>query len=287
MSSYPEQFTKVIEYIEENLDDELEIETLCRLVNLSHYHFHRQCSAFFGLPVMSLVRLLKLKRAAFQLAYREHKIIDIALSNGYKSHEGFSRAFKKHFHASPSEFRQSPDWTPWRSHYDPILKLRSKIVQNQSSRDVAIVDFPETLMAVAEHRGAPAYLGKTITRFIQWRKANNLPPNKTRTFNLVYDDPQSTAPEDYRFDLCCAIATPVRDNQYGIINKVIPAGQCAVMRHIGSDDSIGEVVNYFYTQWLSDSGYEVRDFPLFFERVSFFPEVRESEMITDIYLPVR
>ena len=70
------------------------------------------------------------------------------------------------------------------------------------------------------------------------------------------------------------------------MNKVIPAGKCAVVRHIGSDDSIGLAVQYLYGEWLNHSDFEIRDFPLFFERVSFFPEVSENEMITDVYLPI-
>jgi AraC family transcriptional regulator len=41
-----------------------------------------------------------------------------------------------------------------------------------------------------------------------------------------------------------------------------------------------------YSQWLASSGFELRDFPLFIERVSFYPDVNEAETITDIYLPV-
>ena len=59
-----------------------------------------------------------------------------------------------------------------------------------------------------------------------------------------------------------------------------------MIRHIGSDDAIGEVVSFLYTQWLAESAFELRDFPLYFERVSFFPDVPENEMITDIYLPI-
>ena len=70
------------------------------------------------------------------------------------------------------------------------------------------------------------------------------------------------------------------------MNKVIPAGKCAVVRHIGSDDTIGLTVQYLYSEWLNNSDFEIRDFPIFFERVSFFPEVSENEMITDVYLPI-
>ena len=55
---------------------------------------------------------------------------------------------------------------------------------------------------------------------------------------------------------------------------------------IGSDNGIGTAVRFLYKQWLPTSGFSVRDFPLFFERVRFFPEVNEQVMITDIYLPL-
>ena len=256
-------------------------------VSLPDNHFHRQCSAYFGMPLISLVRLLRLKRAAYQLAYRsEKKVIDIAMASGYDSHEAFSRSFKRHFNKSPSEFRRSQDWSTWQSRYEPVLKLRTKIMSDKVDFDVKVVEFPATPIAVLEHRGSPALIGETVKKFISWRKETGLPPNKSRTFNLIYEDPSTVAPDDYRMDICCAVKGPIELNDQGVINKQIPQGRCAVIRHIGSDDTIGVAVNFLYYQWLQDSGYHVRDFPIFFERVSFFPEVPENEMITDIYLPL-
>lgn len=161
-------------------------------------------------------------------------------------------------------------------------------MNDHSEFNVDVADFPQTSIAVMEHREAPNLLGGTIKKFIKWRKLNGLSPEKSRTFNLIHDDPNITAPKDYQFDLACSITNTnlVEENEYGVINKVIPAGKCALVRHIGSDDSIGVIVNFLYSNWLLSSGFEVRDFPLFFERVSFFPEVAENEMITDIYLPI-
>ena len=287
MSNYPGRFEKVISHIEANLDADLDIDTLCKLAHLSKYHFHRQCSAFMGMSVIKLVRLLRLKRAAYQLAYRDHeRVLDIALANGYESHEAFSRVFKKHFNQSPSEFRKAANWTPWHLKYEPILMLRKNIMDNGTKFNVDIKAFPETLIAVMEHRGSPSLLGSSLQKFIEWRKLNHLSPSKSKTFNLVYDDPNVTAPDDYRLDIACSVDKPVAANDYGIVNKVIPAGRCAVIRHIGSDDSIGVIVSFLYTQWLPKSKVEVRDFPIYFERVSFFPDVPENEMITDIYLPI-
>ncbi|GLX78774.1 AraC family transcriptional regulator [Thalassotalea insulae] len=285
MTRYQTRFIEVVRFIEANLDEDLDVEQLCQLANLSKYHFHRQCSLFFGMSVMSLARLLRLKRAAYQLAYRDSNIIDIAITAGYDSHEAFSRAFKRCFKLSPSDFRLSPDWALWQTKYQTIVELRTKIMNTQVA--VSIVDFPETLIAVMEHRAAPHLLGASIQKFIQWRKAHGLSPSKSKTFNLVYDDPSITADKDYRFDLACAVKRPLADNYDGIVNKVIPAGKCAKVRHVGSDDTLATSVNFLYQNWLQDNEYELRDFPLFFHRVSFFPEVSEQEMVTDIYLPVQ
>ncbi|WP_086930137.1 AraC family transcriptional regulator [Agarilytica rhodophyticola] len=287
MNRYQDRFIQVVQYIEANLDEPINTNTLCDLVGLSKYHFHRQCSIFFGMSVMAFVKLLKLKRASYQLTYRsDMKVIDIALASGYDSHEAFSRAFKKYFSQSPSEFRGAPNWGPWRSKYEPIIKLRTQIMDKKVFFDVEITDFPKTLVAVMEHRGSPILLNKVLSSFIQWRRENSLPPHKSKTFNLIYDDPALTDAENYRFDVCCAIENPVEENNYGVINKTIPAGLCAKIRHVGSDDAIGAAVRYLYSTWIRQSNYELRDFPIFFERVSFFPDVLESDMITDVYLPI-
>lgn len=288
MKSYQARFNQVIEYIESNLDSALDIDELCNKACLSKFHFHRQCSAYFNMSVMSLVRLLKLKRAAYELAYRSDiKIIDIALANGYESHEAFSRSFKKIFSQSPSDFRKLPDWAAWQIHYQPVIQLRLNSMSETQEFDVKIIDVPALQLATLEHRGSPHLLGQTIAKFIEWRKANKMPPSKHRTFNLVYDDPNTTAPEDYRFDVCCEVHEPVAENTLGIVTKSLAAGKCAVIRYVGSDDGFEVPVKYLYTEWLEKSGYELRDSPLFFERVSFFPEVPENQMVTDIYLPLK
>ena len=58
------------------------------------------------------------------------------------------------------------------------------------------------------------------------------------------------------------------------------------LRHTGSDDGLGEAVSYLYTEWLPRSGAEPRDFPLYFQRLSLFPDVSENDAVTDIYLPL-
>lgn len=291
MSNGLSRIERLISHIESNLDAQLDLEALSTEIHVSKYHLHRQCSAYLGMTIIQLVRLLRFKRATYQLAFRsELKITDIALGAGFESHEAFSRAFKQQFLTSPTAFRENPDWLAWQAKYDPVIKIRNKtmVVKNGMSAlpTVELVTFEETKIAVLEHKGAPYLLGKSIQSFISWRKGNALPPSKSRTFNLVYDDPCITPPDEYRFDLCCEVERQVEENEQGVINKIIPQGVCARIRHIGSDDTLGQLVDYLYSSWLEGSNYQLRDFPVFFERVSFFPEVAESEMITDVYLPI-
>ncbi len=281
------RFSELLIYIENNLDSRLDIETLSRVANLSKYHFQRQCKAAWGTSIHSVIKLLRMKRAAYLLAYRnDHNVLTIALMSGFESHEAFSRSFRKIFGISPRELRSAPDWTSWHKQYEPIIQLRNKIMSSNDTYQVNIVDFPALPLAVLEHRGTPEKLGNTIRNFIQWRKKNGLSPAKARTFNLLYDDPSEVDPDNYRFDVCCSFQGETQFDEYGIVHKSIEEGKCAVIRHVGSDDTIGQKVEYLYSHWLKESGSTLRDFPLFFERVSFFPEVPENEMITDIYLPI-
>lgn len=152
---------------------------------------------------------------------------------------------------------------------------------------VDVVVFKETRVAVLEHRGDPRQIGHFVRRFIEWRKQNHLPPRVSATFNILYDNPAETAPDDYRLDLCAATDRAVPDNPFGVVEKTIPGGRCAVLRHIGADDKLGESIAYLYSEWLSESSEELRDFPPYLQRVRFFPDVPKHEEETLVFLPLR
>ncbi|WP_342775851.1 AraC family transcriptional regulator [Shewanella canadensis] len=154
-------------------------------------------------------------------------------------------------------------------------------------QQVEIATFAETKIAVYEHRGAPELVNESAGKFIAWRKNTGLSPvTKSQTFGIIYEDPKSVPAEEFRFDICGSVLQEVPDNDSGIINKTIPEGRCAVIRHQGSHDHLGAKVHYLYGQWLPRSGESLRDFPCFFHYINFFPEVAEHELITDIYLPL-
>lgn len=287
--AYVARFRNVLRYVDAHLEHEtLSLERLSELAMFSKFHFQRQFAALFGIGAFRYVQMMRLKRAAYQLAFRiERSILDIALASGYEAPEAFARAFKKLCGQSPSEFRSQPIWDAWHDNYQPIREVRiTHMTREPRTQEVQIVDFKETRVAVLEHRGDPRSIGESIRRFIAWRKQNRLPPSASATFNLLYDDPEDTEPDQFRLDLCAAIKNEIDENGSIVKNRVIPGGRCAVLRHIGSDDTLGESIRWLYSQWLPASGESLRDFPLFIHRVRSFPDVPEHEATSDIHLPL-
>lgn len=281
--AYAARFERLIDYIDRHLDQVLSVDELSRQANFSRFHFQRQFTSHFGLSVTRYVQLLRLRRASYQLAFdRRRRVIDIALDAGFENPESFSRAFKKSFGQTPSQFRTQPAWQPWAE------RMRLPERKRSIPMEVRVVDFAETMIAVLEHQGPPELIFESVQRFIDWRKSSGLSPVATsRTFGLAYSDPATTAPEQFRFDVCGEIDAPVPENPQGVGTRRIPAGRCAVVRHHGSTDRISDSAYYLYREWLPQSGEELRDFPLFFHYVKRIPDTPEHEQVTDVYLPLK
>lgn len=282
-AAYAARFHRVFDYIDRHLGEPLSVDELSSEANFSRFHFQRQFSEYVGLSVTRYIQLLRLRRASWQLVFREQQqITDIGLEAGFSNAESFSRAFKKCFGQTPSQFREQPAWQPWNERMQLPPRTRS------TEMNVNIVDFAETMVAVLEHKGPPDTLMDSVKTFIDWRKQSGFSPNaSSRTFGVPYDDPNITPPEAFRFDICGETDVAVPENPQGVINKRIPGGRCAVVRHIGSTDQISDSVYYLYREWLPESGEELRDFPVFFHYIKRVPETPEHEQVTDIYLPLK
>jgi AraC family transcriptional regulator len=281
--AYARRIDRVVRHICEHLAEELSLDQLSLVAGFSKFHFHRQFSEFTGFPVASFVRLTRLKRAAFQLAFDPNRrVIDIALDAGFGSPEAFSRAFKDAHGQSPTEFRRSPRWGA----RERDRTLPAPVSHNAMNPE--IIQFEATRVATLEHRGPHDTLMQSVSRFITWRRACRDSPVATcRTFGVPHEPLDITPPEAFRFDICAELLGPLQPNDAGVIEKLIPAGRCAKVRHVGSTDALDETLHVLYGQWLPQSGEQLRDFPVFFHYVERMPTVPEHEQVTDVYLPLR
>ena len=95
--NYINEMQKAIDYIEINLDRDINFEKVAKEVGMSPFYFHRIFSSIIGISPTTYIRNRRLTIAAQEISKNNDNIIDIALKYGFESHEAFSRAFKN-FH---------------------------------------------------------------------------------------------------------------------------------------------------------------------------------------------
>ena len=95
--NYINEMEKAIDYIEINLDKDINFEKVAKEVGMSPFYFHRVFSSIIGISPTIYIRNRRLTLAAQEISKNNENILDIALKYGFESHEAFSRAFKN-FH---------------------------------------------------------------------------------------------------------------------------------------------------------------------------------------------
>ena len=281
-AAYAKRFEAVLAYIDAHLDGDLSVEALSGVASFSAFHFHRQFTAYVGVTVARYVQRMRLRRAAQRLAaQRPCSVLEASLDAGFESPEAFSRAFRRACGMAPSAFRRKPNWQVWSAAFAVPHFSRSIVMQ------VRIVSFPETRVAALAHQGSPGLLEQSVRRFMAWRQhSGQSPVRSSRSFGIAYANPDTTPPEEFRFDICGELAEPLAPNEFGVRELLMPACRCAVVRHVGSTDHIGETIYPIFRDWLPASGEELRDQPLFFHYLSVYPETPQDQWQTDIHVPL-
>jgi AraC family transcriptional regulator len=253
---------RVLEYIDQRLDEQLELDTLAKVANFSSFHFHRLFTAWFGETLGDYVRRRRLETAALRLVAQPRlPVLQVALSVGFGSTEAFARAFKTRFGSTPTAWRVTQV-----SNRD---QLKSKLDQapasalgNHGRMKVTIVDRQPTTVAYLRYVGP---VGKPvsdfwITKVDPWMQTNGL-YGRPR-YGISHDDPGITAPEKVRYDA----AVEVPENFVGAGDHqmtVIPGGKYAVGKYKGTDKQIGEAWDWLLRDWLPGSGMQLDSRPSF------------------------
>lgn len=282
-----EDLTRVLAFIEQNVESELPGAKLSELAGLSRFHFQRRFTKEFGLGPRSYVEQVRLRRAAYRLAFRvEQRILDIALDAGFTSHEAFSRAFKRAVGQTPSQFRRAPRWEDWLSRSHSLAELRRLHLHSAPSTSVVrIAKLPATPVIGLHHRPHHGAILATAQRFIAWRKRHRLPPRLTSTFNLLRAEPSGLT--ELSFCVATRRRIPLEPDMF---TGALPGGRCAILRHVGDEVSLRTTSRWLATDWLAATRHTLRDAApdalMVLQRISFFPDVAERDAITDLILPL-
>jgi two-component system, sensor histidine kinase ChiS len=96
---------KIVKTIETHFEDEqFSVERLAEHVNMSISQLNRKLKALIDQPPGQLISSLRMQRAADLLAQKAGSVSEICYQVGFNDNAYFSRAFKKQFGCSPSEY---------------------------------------------------------------------------------------------------------------------------------------------------------------------------------------
>jgi AraC family transcriptional regulator len=274
---YGERMDRVTAYVFDHLDDELDLTKLAEVACLSPYHWHRVYHAMRGETIAATIRRLRLHRATAWLTHTAMTIEEIAAKSGFGSAESFTRIFKAAYGMPPAKYRREGS----HRRFDPATRDGSSVMQH-----VEIRTLPQMQAATLLHRGAYMEIGRAFERLFGTLGARNLLGPGLRMFGIYYDDPASVPETDLRSRAAIVAAVP-----FPIDPPLEPAtvvgGEYAMLRHQGPYADMRAAYEWLYGTWLPQSGREPGDAPCVEEYLNTPRDTAPTELLSDIYLPLR
>jgi AraC family transcriptional regulator len=274
---YVDRMHRVSEYIDQHLDQYLDLETLAEVAHFSPFHFHRLFSAWMGETLGAYLRRRRCEVAATRLlAQPRLAVLQIALGVGFGSAEALTHAFNARFGCSPTSWRlqQSTSHAAKSSRDQEISKADQAWQEKSGKNGVSNSTSAETAMQVEviERKPTPiAYLrhvgpyGEPIGAFWQrqvypWMVTNGL--LEQARYGISHDDPKVTTPEQCRYDAGCEIHADfvATGNAH---RTVIPGGKYAALNYKGLVAEFPPAWDSLLRDWLPSSGLQLDSRPMF------------------------
>jgi len=102
---YLKHIQKTIDYIEENLQQDINLAACAKVSGYSQYHFLRVFKYVTGLTPADYIRKRRLTEIAKEMLASGKYISELAFLYGFNSKENFIRAFKAEHHILPTEYK--------------------------------------------------------------------------------------------------------------------------------------------------------------------------------------
>ena len=276
-AEYATRMHRVVEFIDRQLDQSLDLETLAGIAHFSPFHFHRLFSAWMGETLGDYLRRRRVEVAAMRLvAQPRAQILPIALSVGFGSAEAFARAFRVRFGCAPSAWRtqqikqRNAKSNPGQAKSNPGQAPRSVATNNttsankqpEASMKVKLIERQPANVACLRHLGP---YGEPLSLFWQtrvypWMAMNDL-LGQAR-YGISHDDPGITAPAQCRYDACVEVPSDFMAAG-DAFKTTIPGGKYAVLKFKGTVAEIGDAWTGLLREWLPASGLQLDARPSF------------------------
>lgn len=276
-NDYIQRINKVVAYINNHLDETLDLKTLANEAALSDFHFHRIFKALKGEAIGGYITRLRLEATARLLRYTALTIEEIAFNIGYETLASLSKAFKKQYGISPTEYRTNKDtYIMKKEIINPNLALKAPKIVTLEPKNLIYV-------ALTGAYGSLDY-GKAYQQLWAVIKAQKLFTKGIESICISYDDPKITEGSLQRSDVCLAIhksATP----QEEVSCKTLAGGKYAVFFYQGSYENLSQVYDTA-VRWVIDHQYTLREEPFFEKYLNDARRTPKEKLKTEIYIPI-
>ncbi|MBC3889539.1 AraC family transcriptional regulator [Acetobacterium paludosum] len=245
-----ELVSKAIDYIVENLNEEISIEDVAAYCHLSKYYFCRVFKSETGESIYGFIKRLKMEQSAIEMKLIKNKsITDIGVTYGYSS-SNYSSAFKKHHHVSPAAFRKNVNMN---SAPHPFILEKKATFQSfdEYNQQIQIKDLDNFKVIYERYLGNYLDLGKNWSEFTE--KNQNYFREETLLIERFFDDPSITNVGQCLYDICMTVDTtsPLENVM------TIQGGKFAVYSFDGLIPDIFEAFQGVFNIWMPNSGYEM------------------------------
>lgn len=112
MKNKKEVVKKVVDYIEQNLEKEINLDTISKNIGYSKFYLNRIFTEYTGITMYKYLQNRRLTAAAEKLVKTDKPIIQIAYEAGYDTQQSFSFAFKQIYLYPPKTYRDIGIFTP-------------------------------------------------------------------------------------------------------------------------------------------------------------------------------
>ena len=276
-NDYVQRINKVVAYINNHLDETLDLKTLANEAALSDFHFHRIFKALKGEAIGGYITRLRLEATARLLRYTALTIEEIAFNIGYETPTSLSKAFKKQYGISPTEYRTNKDtYIMKKEIINPDLALKTPKVVTLEPKNLIYV-------ALTGAYGSLDY-GKAYEQLWAIIKAQKLFTKGIESICISYDDPKITEGSLQRSDVCLAIHKPATP-QEEVSCKTLAGGKYAVFFYQGSYENLSQVYDTA-VRWVIDHEYTLREEPFFEKYLNDARRTPKEKLKTEIYIPI-
>jgi transcriptional regulator, araC-type len=276
-NDYTQRINKVVAYINDHLDESLDLKTLAEVAALSEFHFHRVFKALKGESIGAHISRLRIEAAARLLRYSALSIEDIAFNIGYEAPAALSKAFKNQYGITPTQYRTNKDiYIMKKEIINPDLALKAPKIMELEPKNLIYV-------ALTGKYGTLDY-GKAYEQLWAVVKSQKLFTKGIESICVSYDDPKITEASLQRSEVSLAIHKPAHP-EGEVSCKTLAGGKYAVFFYQGSYSHLSAVYDAAM-RWVIDSEYEVREEPTFEKYLNDSRRTPEEKLKTEVYIPI-